>query len=100
MFVERIAAERLSPPPARWLSRRPTHSGDVNRRLEILRRCGKISAGRTAAAVRDARKALSAEFNSEAQHRSCQMVPHSMNGAYSDGGSHEFFAISLPDVMY
>ena len=29
-----------------------------------------------------------------------QMVPRSMNGAYSDGGSYEFFAISLPDVMY
>jgi hypothetical protein len=28
------------------------------------------------------------------------MVPRSMNGAYSDGGSYEFFAISLPDVMY
>ena len=24
------------------------------------------------------------------------MVPHSMNGAYSDRGSHEYFAIRLP----
>jgi hypothetical protein len=36
---------------------------------------------------REARKALSAEFNSEAQRRSYLMVPHSMDGAYSDGGS-------------
>jgi hypothetical protein len=26
------------------------------------------------------------------------MVPHLMNGAYSDRGSHEFFAIGLPDA--
>jgi PAS domain-containing protein len=26
------------------------------------------------------------------------MLPHSMNGAYSDGGSYESFSISLPDV--
>ncbi len=26
------------------------------------------------------------------------MVPHSMNGAYSDRDSHEFFAIKLPDA--
>jgi hypothetical protein len=26
------------------------------------------------------------------------MVPHSMNGAYSDRGSHEFFAKRLPDA--
>jgi hypothetical protein len=59
----------------------------ANRRLAILRRCGKISAGRTAAAARGARQALSAEFNSEAQRRSRQMVLRSMDGAYSDGGS-------------
>jgi hypothetical protein len=58
------------PPLARWLSRHPTHAGDVDRRLEFLRRCGKISAGRTATAARGVRKALSAEFNSEAQRRS------------------------------
>jgi hypothetical protein len=28
------------------------------------------------------------------------MVPHSMNGAYPDRGSHEFFAIRLSDAMY
>jgi hypothetical protein len=28
------------------------------------------------------------------------MVPHSMNGAYSDRGSHELLAIRLPDAMY
>jgi hypothetical protein len=28
------------------------------------------------------------------------MVPHSMNGADLDRGSHEFFAIRLPDAMY
>jgi hypothetical protein len=26
------------------------------------------------------------------------MVPHSMNGAYLDRGSHEFFATRLPDA--
>ena len=35
-----------------------------------FQQCGKISSGRTAAAVRGARKALSAEFKSEAQRRS------------------------------
>jgi hypothetical protein len=29
-----------------------------------------------------------------------QMVPDSMNGAYPDRGSHELFAIRLPDAMY
>src|SRR6266481_1879130 len=47
---------------------------------------------------RCARKALSAEFRSEARRRSRQMVPHSMNGAYSDRGSQESFAIRLPDA--
>jgi hypothetical protein len=27
------------------------------------------------------------------------MVPHLMNGAYSDRGSHEFFAIRSPDTI-
>jgi hypothetical protein len=49
---------------------------------------------------RCAGKALSAEFKSEAPRRSRQMVPHSMNGAYSDRGSHECFAIRLPDAIY
>jgi hypothetical protein len=26
------------------------------------------------------------------------MVPHSMNGGYSHRGSHEFFAVRLPDA--
>src|SRR5260370_35714804 len=47
---------------------------------------------------RCARKALSAEFRSEAPRRSRQMVPQSMNGAYSDRGSQESFAIRLPDA--
>jgi hypothetical protein len=28
------------------------------------------------------------------------MVPYSINGLYSDGCSHEFFSISVPDTLY
>jgi hypothetical protein len=28
------------------------------------------------------------------------MLPRSMNGAFSEGGSYELFAIRLPDAMY
>jgi hypothetical protein len=52
-----------------------------------------ISAGRTAAALCGAHKALSAEFNSESSTPELQMLPRSMNGAFSDGGSYGLFAM-------